>query len=213
MSEIPKPVNEEFYNFQDESESFLQDIKTEELDSDISCELFRDSQEETNLQDNQGRPESESYKIFIPKRRGELEVEFESSDEEISKPREVSSIVPLKKRQRMMEIPYAIGHAINKKVNPVMSFTFEEEFKVMDYIVRIEQYQNRRFEFVESQFPRYRELCASIIQMTALGKKVPYNYNIDQTLFNIGLDFTKRACVVSRMIYFKALGLSVLNSF
>ena len=97
----------------------------------------------------------------------------------------------------MMEVPYAIGHAINKKVNPVMSFTFEEEFKVMDYIVRIEQYQNRRFEFVESQFPRYREMCAGIIHCAALGKKIPYNYNIDQTLFKIGLDFTKRACVVS----------------
>ena len=95
-----------------------------------------------------------------------------------------------------MEVPYAIGHAINKKVNPVMSFTFEEEFKVMDYIVRIEQYQNRRFEFVESQFPRYREMCAGIIQCAAVGKKIPYNYNIDQTLFKIGLDFTKRACVV-----------------
>ena len=97
----------------------------------------------------------------------------------------------------MMQVPYAIGHAINKKVNPVMSFTFEEEFKVMDYIVRIEQYQNRRFEFVESQFPRYREMCAGIIHYAAMGKKIPYNYNIDQTLFKIGLDFTKRACVVS----------------
>merc|ERR550539_1869413 len=119
-------------------------------------------------------------------------MESGDSQEEIE---EILSQVPLKKRPRMMEVPYSLGHAINKKANPVLSFTFEEEFKVMDYIVRIEQYQNRRFEFVESQFPRYREMCAGIIQCAAVGKKIPYNYNIAQTLFEIGLDFTKRACV------------------
>ena len=163
----------------------------------MSSPLFsNNSLEITNEEDSQ------SYKIVIPKRRVDLVFE---SDEEEAKPNETISIVPLKKRQRMMEVPYAIGHAINKKVNPVMSFTFEEEFKVMDYIVRIEQYQNRRFEFVESQFPRYREMCAGIIHCAAVGKKIPYNYNIDQTLFKIGLDFTKRACVVSLLsiIYYK----------
>ena len=44
------------------------------------------------------------------------------------------------------------------QVQPVLSFTFEEEFRVMDYIVRIEQYQNRRFEFVENKFPLYNRL-------------------------------------------------------
>ena len=46
------------------------------------------------------------------------------------------------------------------QVQPVLSFTFEEEFRVMDYIVRIEQYQNRRFEFVENKFPLYNRLVS-----------------------------------------------------
>ena len=180
QSEIPGPIEKEVYSLQSE-------IKSEK--AYMSGPVFRDNIiEVTNEQDNQ------RYKVVIPKRRVDLVFE---SDEEEAKPTETMSIVPLKKRQRMMEVPYAIGHAINKKVNPVMPFTFEEEFKVMDYIVRIEQYQNRRFEFVESQFPKYREMCAGIINCAAVGKKIPYNYNIDQTLFKIGLEFTKRACVVS----------------
>ena len=167
-----------------------------ELSNDIfNCSELKSEKEPQDFND------SVNFKVIIPKRR--VDAELESSDEEVVKTKEVLSIVPLKKRQRMMEIPYAIGHAINKKVNPVMPFTFEEEFKVMDYIVRIEQYQNRRFEFVESQFPRYREMCAGIIHYAASGRKIPYNYNVDQTLFRIGLDFTKRACVVSCEIQYE----------
>lgn len=188
QSEIPGPIETESYGLQNDEGGILHEIKSESLKIDMLSPVFsNNSLEVTNEQDSQ------SYKIVIPKRR--VDLVFESDEEEEEKPNETMSIVPLKKRQRMMEVPYAIGHAINKKVNPVMSFTFEEEFKVMDYIVRIEQYQNRRFEFVESQFPRYREMCAGIIHYAAVGKKIPYNYNIDQTLFRIGLDFTKRACV------------------
>ena len=191
QSEIPVPIEKEVYTLQKEGDSILHEIKSE--NPELWSPVFSNSLEVKSEQDSQ------SYKIVIPKRRVDLVLE---SDEEEAKPNEAISIVPLKKRQRMMQVPYAIGHAINKKVNPVMSFTFEEEFKVMDYIVRIEQYQNRRFEFVESQFPRYREMCAGIIQCTAVGKKIPYNYNIDQTLFKIGLDFTKRACVVRANAFF-----------
>ena len=83
------------------------------------------------------------------------------------------------------------------QVQPVLSFTFEEEFKVMDYIVRIEQYQNRRFEFVCGKFPHYNLVLAGIIRAKGEGAKIPFNSTIDRTLFNIGLDFTKQACVVS----------------
>ena len=83
------------------------------------------------------------------------------------------------------------------QVQPVLSFTFEEEFKVMDYIVRIEQYQNRRFEFVCGKFPHYNLVLAGIIRAKGEGAKIPFNSGIDRTLFNIGLDFTKQACVVS----------------
>jgi hypothetical protein len=58
----------------------------------------------------------------------------------------------------MMEIPYDTENGINKKVLPVMAFTFEEEFRVIDYIVRIEQYQNRRFDFLNQNFHRYKDL-------------------------------------------------------
>ena len=79
----------------------------------------------------------------------------------------------------------------------MLSFTFEEEFKVMDYIVRIEQYQNRRFEFVESKFPQYNMVLAKIVSNTARGEKIPYNAGLEQMLVNIGLDYTKQFCVVS----------------
>ena len=64
------------------------------------------------------------------------------------------SVFQLKKRQRMMKISYKTGHGINKKVLPVVSFTFEEEFRVMDYMVRIEQYQNKRFNVLNKNFQR-----------------------------------------------------------
>ena len=41
------------------------------------------------------------------------------------------------------------------QVQPVLSFTFEEEFKVMDYIVRIEQYQNRIVPQIDSSVKLY----------------------------------------------------------
>ena len=43
--------------------------------------------------------------------------------------------------------PYSTGHSINTKGMSVIAFTVEEEFRVMDYIVRIEEYKNRRFDF------------------------------------------------------------------
>jgi hypothetical protein len=71
-----------------------------------------------------------------------------------------------------IQVPYAIGHVINKNITPVMAFTQEEEFQVthdmtlvriqlislqvINFIVRIEQYQNRRFEFLERNFHMYR---------------------------------------------------------
>ena len=65
--------------------------------------------------------------------RGDIkEEEVDEKEEEIvSRPSSTETmVVPLKKRARMMEVPYAIGHVINKCVTPVMPFTFEEEFQV-----------------------------------------------------------------------------------
>ena len=125
-----------------------------------------------------------------------------------------------------------------------MSFTFEEEFKVMDYIVRIEQYQNRRwlfcsnfyaqknnmestyqakfnisrFEYVLANFPKYNLVLMDMVRLvvnknngvfipsyftifrrTAEEQKIPFNAQIDKMLFNIGLEFTKQNCVVSKI--------------
>jgi len=122
------------------------------------------------------------------------EEEVDEKEEEIvSRPSSTETmVVPLKKRARMMEVPYAIGHVINKCVTPVMPFTFEEEFQVIDYIVRIEQYQNKRFEFLTKNFQMYRELTVAFVACTAQKKKIPFNRDLEKKLFGMGLEFTKQ---------------------
>jgi len=44
--------------------------------------------------------------------------------------------MPLKKRQRMMEVPYNMGHALNKSVLKI-NFSLEEEFLLVDYMVEV----------------------------------------------------------------------------
>ena len=74
---------------------------------------------------------------------------------------------PLKKRPRMMEIPYSTGvsiesfscftenienisgHALNKSFNRVV-FTCEEEFRMIDYLFRIQKYQNMRSDQIRA---------------------------------------------------------------
>ena len=92
----------------------------------------------------------------------------------------------------MLEIPYANGHAVNHKVLPILSFTFEEEFKIADYIVRIEQYQNRRFEFISKNFPKYKQLMAGFVTYKHQGRKIPFNRALETKLFSMGLEFTKQ---------------------
>ena len=117
---------------------------------------------------------------------------FAEEDEESCQDKEDKKIIPSKKRPRMFEIPYASGHAVNPKMLPVMSLTFEEEFKMADYIVRIEQYQNRRFEFISKNFPQYKQLMASFVNFKHQGRKIPFNRALDIKLFLMGLEFTKQ---------------------
>ena len=91
-----------------------------------------------------------------------------------------------------MEIPYSTSHGINKKVIPVISFTLEEEFRVMDYIVRIEQYQNRRFQYLSENFPHYKEMTLGYVGCTLMGRKIPFNRVLENKLFSTGLEFTKQ---------------------
>jgi hypothetical protein len=84
-----------------------------------------------------------------------------------------------------------MGHGINKVALPLLSFTFEEEFLVMDYVVRIEEYQNRRFDFLLTNFTNYIELLTAYINCTHMGIKVPYSKQVEQTLLRLGIEFTK----------------------
>ena len=74
--------------------------------------------------------ESDLEEVLV--KEEEVDEEDEKEEEMVSRPSSTEMMaVPLKKRARMMEVPYAIGHVINKCVTPVMPFTFEEEFQVM----------------------------------------------------------------------------------
>ena len=73
-----------------------------------------------------------------------------------------------------------------------MSFTLEKDLCIMDYIVRIEQYQNRRFNFLNQNFHRYKELTVGFVAQTNKGMKIPFNKALEEKLFSIGLEFTKQ---------------------
>jgi len=106
-------------------------------------------------------------------------------------PRNISSLMPLKKRRWMHLLPYGNEHAVNIHTLPIMPFTLEEEFKVIDYQVRIEDYQNKRFNFLDSVFPMYKKVAIAHIACTKSGKKIPFNKRLEDKLFELGLDFTK----------------------
>ena len=128
--------------------------------------------------------------------------EVEIERQEISHPDR--SIFPVNKQQEILKSPYSMGHGINTKVAPVIAFTLEEEFRVMDYIVRIEQYQNKRFDFLDRNFPPYKELNVGYVTCTHEGRKIPFNMELENKLFVIGLEFTKHA---SKDIYEEIGGL------
>jgi len=126
--------------------------------------------------------------------------------------------MPLKKRPRMHQLVYPIGHGINQEMIPVMAFTFEEEFTIADYIVRIEESQNMRFNLLLQHFKHYPDLLVNHVRCPKEGRKIPYSkdhypdllvnhvrcpkegrkipYSKDteKSLFNFGLEFTKKHC-------------------
>jgi len=195
--DIPKPMfNTNVISNYTSVEEF-QEIKSEDIEADIN-DQFSDNSDSLSKACNEIINETfnDNFKIQIPKRKSDFS--SDSEEEESSPVAKERSLVPLKKRQRMLEIPYATGHAVNRKMLPVMSFTFEEEFKVVDYIVRIEQYQNRRFEFICKNFHQYKELMAAFVGCTHMGRKIPFNRPLETKLFTMGLEFTKQS---SKEIY------------
>eukprot|EP00092_Neocalanus_flemingeri_P047627 GFUD01054044.1.p1 GENE.GFUD01054044.1~~GFUD01054044.1.p1 ORF type:complete len:870 (+),score=180.42 GFUD01054044.1:39-2612(+) len=181
--EMPKPLSNLLGVFHQryEREGSYSEASTEVADDDQAIVLVEESREK-NESDEELVSETVKTETDSPS----------SEDRGNSYSPSEGSLFPLKKRQRMLEIPYNTGHAINKNVLPVMSFTFEEEFRVMDYIVRIEQYQNRRFEFLNSTFERYKQLMVAQVAYTQKGRKIPFNKALENKLFNIGLEFTKQ---------------------
>ena len=105
-----------------------------------SAEIHNDSGQLNTKRRYSTGLESDFEEVLV--KEEEVDEEEENEDQEmVSRPSSTETVaVPLKKRARMMEVPYAIGHVINKCVTPVMPFTFEEEFQVMKIklVVRIE---------------------------------------------------------------------------
>ena len=76
-------------------------------------------------------------------------------------------------------------------INPVLHFTLEEEFKVIDMIVRMEDFTVRHFAFMEKNFgsnffPGYSQLTTENAAYTNFGGKLPYNPAMEQRLFHLG---------------------------
>ena len=96
-----------------------------------SAEIHNDSGQLNTKRRYSTGLESDFEEVLV--KEEEVDEEEEKEDQEmVSRPSSTETVaVPLKKRARMMEVPYAIGHVINKCVTPVMPFTFEEEFQVM----------------------------------------------------------------------------------
>ena len=110
--------------------------------------------------------------------------------------KEVSSRMILSdtERQRITVIVPTTGHAIGPMRDPVLSFTIEEEFKVIECIVRIEEYQNRLFDYLCCKFPQYLSVHAQMIKQKGDGMRITYNSYIDYMILNIGLEFSKQMC-------------------
>ena len=125
------------------------------------------------------------------KRKFQEPVQFNGKKEEVPNV-EFGAAMPLKKRPRMYQLAYPIGHGINTAALPIMPFTFEEEFNIADYTVRIEEYQNIRFNFLLRHFKHYTDLLVTHVKCTKEGRKIPYCKEIEKSLFILGLEFTKK---------------------
>ena len=88
-------------------------------------------------------PDKDNLANNEPEDKDNSESDLQEIQEFLNQTDDVGKIKPLKKRPRMMEVPYSTGHALNKSFNVVV-FTCEEEFKIIDYLFRIQKYQNMR---------------------------------------------------------------------
>ena len=68
------------------------------------------------------------------------------------------------------------AHAISPMPDLVVAFTFEEEVKVIDYIVRIEEYQKRLFDYICCKFPQFLTVHAQMIKQKSDGIRSTQNF-------------------------------------
>ena len=78
--------------------------------------------------------------------------------------------------------------------NPLLPFTLEEEFKVIDVIVRMQDYIAKRFIFVEQNFgddvfPNFSKREKTVCTNTS--GKLSYNHVKETQLFNLALKVTQ----------------------
>ena len=103
-----------------------------------SAEIHNDSGQLNTKRRYSTGLELDFEEVLVKEEEVDEEEEEKEDEEMLSRPSSTETVaVPLKKRARMMEVPYAIGHVINKCVTPVMPFTFEEEFQVMKMRLRM----------------------------------------------------------------------------
>ena len=78
--------------------------------------------------------------------------------------------------------------------NPVLQFTLEEEFKVVDFIVRIEDYSSKRLIFINNNFgdngfPQYRTLTMENAARFKVTGKLPYDPVVEGRLCDLAITF------------------------
>ena len=83
----------------------------------------------------------------------------------------------------------------NINTNPMLPFTLEEEFKVIDMIVRVDDFSLRLFAFMEKNFgsncfPGYSQLTTENVACTNFAGKLPYNPAVEQRLLKLGEKYT-----------------------
>ena len=98
------------------------------------------------------------------------------------------------KLEQIEEIKDATEKTIKR--NPVLPFTLEEEFKVIDVIVRLEDYIAKRFIFIgnnfgDDSFPDYSQLTMENAVCINTSGKLPYNPVMEERLFNLAFRFTQ----------------------
>ena len=106
------------------------------------------------------------------------------------------TISGLGRPQVMMEEDKSMGAREETiRVNPVLPFTLEEEFRVIDFLVRIEDYLAKRDIFINRNFgdninfPDYRQLTMENAVCISKSRKLPYNPVMEERLFNLNLKF------------------------